>query len=225
VTRSFADILPSRVIVECRDGDVADTSLYPAECELISRAVGKRKREFATGRACAHKALQRLGICAGPLLSDARGAPLWPDGVAGSITHCAGFRAAAVARQTDFVSLGIDAEPNAELPRQLVGDIALPQEVRWLRELAGDRLDVNFDRLLFCIKEAIYKAWYPITHRWLGFEDVSVELALRSQEFRANLLIAPPVVEGRDLREFRGRWLATDRLVGAAVLIEPPALS
>jgi 4'-phosphopantetheinyl transferase EntD len=39
----------------------------------------------------------------------------------------------------------------------------------------AERPEVYWDRVLFCIKESTYKAWFPLTHRWLGFEDASVD--------------------------------------------------
>ena len=54
--------------------------------------------------------------------------PLWPAGVVGSITHCDGYRAAAVARATDLATVGIDAEPHEPLPDGVLAAIALPAE-------------------------------------------------------------------------------------------------
>jgi 4'-phosphopantetheinyl transferase EntD len=25
--------------------------------------------------------------------------------------------------------------------------------------------------MLFCVKESVYEAWFPLTHRWLGFGE------------------------------------------------------
>ena len=33
---------------------------------------------------------------------------------------------------------------------------------------------LHWDRILFCAKEATYKAWFPLTKRWLGFEDAHI---------------------------------------------------
>ena len=105
------EILPDGAIaVEARD-DSADAALFPEEEALLASAIEKRRREFATGRMCAHSALQQLGYPAGAILRGSRGEPLWPEGVVGSITHCDGYRAAAVARSQEIVTLGIDAEP------------------------------------------------------------------------------------------------------------------
>src|SRR5579859_8157571 len=89
--------------------DDFDAFLFPEENAIIARAVESRWREFVTGRACARMALARLGQAPVPILSGPRGAPQWPGDVVGSITHCPGYRAAAVARTRDIVSLGLDA--------------------------------------------------------------------------------------------------------------------
>ena len=96
-------------------GDDPCVALFPGERAVIARAPERRRKEFATARGCARSALARLGCPPVPVLTDRLGAPLWPGGVTGSITHCAGYRAAAVALTSDVVSLGLDAAPNAPL--------------------------------------------------------------------------------------------------------------
>ncbi|MFD3676463.1 hypothetical protein [Streptomyces sp. NPDC058613] len=44
--------------------------------------------------------------------AEGRRNPVWPSGIVGSMTHCTGYRAAAVARTGHLVALGVDAEPN-----------------------------------------------------------------------------------------------------------------
>lgn len=91
----------------------------------------RRQREFATARSCARTALARLGVPPVPVLASPRGAPRWPAGVVGSITHCDGYRAAAVAYTRDVVSLGIDAEPDEPLPNDgTLGPIARDTNAR-----------------------------------------------------------------------------------------------
>ena len=83
--------------VEAFDDDIP-ARLFPEEEALVARSVDKRRREFTTARRCAREALARLGVPPAPILPGERGAPRWPAGVVGSMTHCAGYRAAAVAR-------------------------------------------------------------------------------------------------------------------------------
>jgi enterobactin synthetase component D / holo-[acyl-carrier protein] synthase len=209
-------ILPGSVAVAASREDL-DVELYPEEEAVVGRAVEKRRREFTTARACAREVLARLGRPPEAILSGPRGEPLWPDGIVGSITHCDGYRACAAAQAEDLLTVGVDPEPNQPLPDGLLGDIALPQEREWLRDLGRQAPETHWDRLLFSIKESIYKAWFPLAGRWLGFEDAVVEIDRRQGSFSSHLLVPGPVVEGRELRGFRGRWLVADGLVLAAI--------
>ncbi|MFF0561176.1 4'-phosphopantetheinyl transferase [Streptomyces sp. NPDC004266] len=148
--------------------------LFAEEEALMARATPGRRREFATGRLCAHRALAALGVAAAPLLRGRRGAPAWPAGTVGSITHCAGYRGAAVASAVRFLGLGIDAEPHAPLPSGVREEVVFGPEEARLRELAVRRPDIAWDRLLFSAKESVYKAWSGYGGAWLGFEDAEV---------------------------------------------------
>src|SRR5829696_6355628 len=110
-------------VVEAYD-DLVPVALFPEECAVIASAVEKRQREFATVRYCARAALAKLGVPPSPLLPGDRGAPNWPDGIVGSMTHCERFRAAAVARSSEVLTIGIDAEPNDHLPEGVLPLIA-----------------------------------------------------------------------------------------------------
>jgi 4'-phosphopantetheinyl transferase EntD len=213
------EILPGQVIaVEAReDAEASEGALFPEERGVVAMAVEKRQREYATARTCARQALAGLGVPAGPIATGARGEPLWPAGVVGSITHTEGYRACAVASTAEILTVGIDAEPNAPLPTGIFADIAGPGDE--LPELGGDGAEVHWDRVLFSAKESVYKAWYPLTERWLGFEQVAVEIDPRGGGFRARLLVPGPLVDGRPLLSFRGRWRVCEQLVLTAVAV------
>jgi 4'-phosphopantetheinyl transferase EntD len=215
-------LLPPTAIVVSTATD-REESLFQEEEQVIADSVEKRRREFVTGRACAHEALERLGVAPTPVLPGRKGEPRWPAGVVGSITHCEGYRACALARVEDLASLGIDAEPDGPLPAGLLSDIALPSERRWIGATAGLRPECNWDRLLFCVKESIYKAWFPLTEAWLGFEDAVVTIDPRRGTFFARLLVPTPSTAGRDLTRLTGRWSARDGLLFAAVAVPAAA--
>ena len=216
-------ILPDAVIAVASSEDVEDVDLFPAEAAAVGRSVDKRRREFATVRACTRLAYERLGLPAAPVVPGPNGEPSWSAGVVGSITHCDGYRACALARAADFVSIGIDAEPNAPLPEGLLADIARPEERPALRELARQAPGVHWDRLLFSAKESVYKAWFPLAGRWLGFEDAVVTIDRVAGAFDARLLVPGPVVCGRPLSVLSGRWLAAGGLVASAIALASPA--
>jgi 4'-phosphopantetheinyl transferase EntD len=172
----LASLLPAAAVaVEAFEDDPAAV-LFPEESALLAKAVDKRRREFTTARVCAHRALRGLGLPPAPILPGLRGAPGWPEGVVGSITHCAGYRAAAVARASELCTIGIDAEPNEANPQGVTREITVSAEEGWLATLTATRPAVHWDRLLFSAKESVYKAWFPLAQRWLGFEDAALTI-------------------------------------------------
>jgi 4'-phosphopantetheinyl transferase EntD len=190
-----------------------DCALFPAEEATIARAVEKRRREFITGRWCARRALAGLGLPATPIVPGERGAPGWPAGVVGAITHCPGYRAAAAGRTPGIVSVGIDAEQHEPLPDGVLDLVSLPAERAWI---AAAPPGTHWDRLLFSAKESVYKAWFPLARRWLGFEEASLTLSTDGT-FRADLLVDGPVPG------FSGVWLAERGLVLTAITVTAPA--
>ena len=202
-------------------GDDAPAPLMPGEGALVDRAVERRRREFATARACARSALERLGRPAEPILAGEQGEPLWPAGIVGSITHCAGYRAAAVAvaHRSGLLSIGIDAEPHGSLPERLIGRVARAEERSALAALSDAEPEVHWDRLLFSAKEAVYKAWFPLAGRRLGFADVRVDFDPTRRAFKARLQVEGPTAGGRRIDRFDGRWLVRDELVCTAVAV------
>jgi 4'-phosphopantetheinyl transferase EntD len=214
--RLLAGLLPPVVSsVETRE-DRLDIELFPEEERALGAAVEKRRREFVTGRACAREALAGLGLPPSPLGSGDRGEPLWPPGVVGSITHCEGYRACAVAPSSSVLALGIDAERNAPLRQGVWEEVAHGRE----RELqdADAEGGHHLDAVLFSAKEAIFKATYPLSHRWLGFGDAELTID-SSGAFTARLLVPGPEVSGSPLRELAGRWAADGDVVVTAVLV------
>jgi 4'-phosphopantetheinyl transferase EntD len=195
----LAEIVPATVhAVEVFD-DPPDVRLYPDEERCVARAVPRRRLEFATGRHCARLALARLGVAPVAIVRGERGAPRWPDGVVGSITHCAGYRAAAVARASDLRTIGIDAEPNEPLPRDVIDLVSLPPERARLTALATADRDVAWDRLLFSAKESVYKAWAPLVGSFLDFDGAEITFDPAAGAFLARLLVpgGPAVLAGR----------------------------
>jgi 4'-phosphopantetheinyl transferase EntD len=213
------NILPPEVVAVEALGDLPGVALFPQEAELVANAVDKRQHEFATGRYCARAALGRLGVRPAPLLSGVGGAPHWPLGVVGSITHCDGYRAAAVAWGRDVVTLGVDAEPADPLPDGVLRFVSDAREQAWIRELGVARPEVCWDRLLFSAKESVYKAWFPLTGRWLDFNDASVTVDPDAKSFAATLTAPGPVVSGHILSGLVGRWTLASGLVLTAIAV------
>ncbi|MCI3238804.1 4'-phosphopantetheinyl transferase family protein [Streptomyces spinosisporus] len=222
------ELLPDEVVaVEVFGDDGSEPApLYPEEAEVVAQAVPKRRREFALVRACARRAMDKLGVPPQPVLPGERGAPGWPAGLAGTMTHCDGYCAAALVRAADLASLGIDAEPHQPLPDGVLEAVSLPAEEARLRRLAQQHPAIHWDRLLFSAKESVYKAWFPLTRQWLEFTEADIEVSVTPAPgtplhgtFQAELLVPGPLLGGSRLDRFEGRWTVQRGLVASAVAV------
>ena len=226
-----ARTLVSAVLPDTASQDLAYAEVYsdppgltplPEEEPLIAKSVAKRRNEFITVRHCARIAMRELGVPPVPILKGEKGQPCWPDGVVGSLTHCTGYRGAVVGRAGAVRSVGIDAEPHDVLPDGVLGAIALDDE---RQEIAALPAGLHWDRILFCAKEATYKAWFPLTERWLGFEDAHIVFDPDSPgggstgTFVSKILIDGAALSGPPLTALRGRWSVDRGLVLTAIVL------
>lgn len=213
-SRLFDADIRDHVVLAERYDDETDGDLFPAELALIATSVPTRRREFTTGRWCAHRVVAALGCPSQQILRGHAGEPTWPPGIIGSITHCSGYRAAAAARIADVLALGIDAEPAQPIPDGVLAKISGVDELRRVVDLTEYRPTVPWGRVLFSAKEAVYKAWFPVMQTWLGFEDVVVELELDGV-FAARLGKRSALLPNR----LQGRWSIDDGVVRTAVAV------
>lgn len=144
----------------CAAAEIRDcgqpVALRAGEVLHVEGASAKRQRDFALGRDCAHRALAQLGAVPETLARDARGAPLWPRGIVGSITHTEGYAAAAVARQGLFCRLGIDAERVGRVTPDIAARLFTPRETAAMAGLDGAAWR-RAATIRFSAKEACYK--------------------------------------------------------------------
>ena len=225
----IADVLPTGAVASEAFGPAGDRELFPAEAAAIATADPARRSEFAAGRAVAHAALARLHAAAGPVLSGPAGEPGWPDGVVGSITHCAGYRACAVAWARDVAAIGIDAEPCLALADGLLTAVASDAERVWLAELSAAGPGIPWDRVLFSAKESVYKAWHPRTGERPGLLGMTVRIC-PAGTFAADLPCGSAAsasphpgasAAGPPVARLTGRWLVSSRLIVTAASIPP----
>jgi 4'-phosphopantetheinyl transferase EntD len=220
MTRLIDTVLPATVAAAEMFADIPGLAALPEEEPLIAKSVAKRRNEFVSVRHCARIALAEIGVAPVPILKGDKGEPCWPDGVVGSLTHCTGYRGAVVGRIDTVRSVGIDAEPHAVLPDGVLDAISLPIE---RHELSGLPASLHWDRILFCAKEATYKAWFPLTHRWLGFEDAHITFGLDSAgdsgTFSSKILIDPAAEHGAPLHVLHGRWSVAQGLALTAIVL------
>lgn len=208
----IATLVPASASAEMFS-DAPESTMFSDEAAAVAGAGAERRREFGTVRDCARKALRQLGVPAVPILPDGDRAPRWPLGVVGSMTHCAGYRAAVVARSGELRGVGIDAEPHAALPPEMLDFVLRHEELSSLRALTDANPALHWDRIAFSAKEAVYKAWFPLTRRWLEFDDVSTTVHLDGT-FQAR-------IRGANLDDLNGRWKVGRGLILAGISLRP----
>lgn len=133
--------------------------LIPEEEALVAHAAPKRRRDFALGRFCAHRALAALGGGEAVIGRHKNGAPLWPDGVVGSITHTSGYAAALAADGERISGIGVDAERVGAVSEDIWPKLFGADERDYLKKLEDEEDRKLCATLFFCAKEACFKAW------------------------------------------------------------------
>ncbi|MEU0144575.1 4'-phosphopantetheinyl transferase superfamily protein [Streptomyces sp. NPDC006288] len=216
-------LLPAHIAcADTKEAEAPPGSLYAEEAQLVARSVDRRRHEFAAVRVCARRAMATLGLPPVPVLTGHRGMPLWPDGIVGSMTHCDGYRAAALARASDVLAIGIDAEPNEPLPTGVWEVVSLPSE-RARRPVGADGSGVHWDRLLFSAKESVFKTWFPVTRVELDFTEADITFrpgpeSATQGTFTAELLRREPGVP----TSYEGTWLVDEGLAVTAIVLPAP---
>jgi phosphopantetheine--protein transferase-like protein len=208
---NLKDLLPGGVWVMVAEPRHANAELHPLEQEFLDarHMQPARGREFRIGRALAREALARLGVKNHPLLPAETREPQWPDGIVGSITHCEGVGAVAVAESARFCGLGIDLERIDRIDESIADTVCTPDERSELEAMAPSARRRHLS-LLFSAKESVFKALFPPTRQFLDFHDVS--LILGEGHFSARSTIT----KLKRIEAVRGRFFAGSHLVATA---------
>lgn len=172
--RSIAALFGGPVAVAVLTVDGPHPPVLPEEARAIARAVDKRRAEFTAGRAAARLAMQRLGLMPQSVPSAPDRSPVWPAGLTGSISHAAGVCAVVLSRHAR-APLGLDIEDPAPLDPELWPLVLTPAELTGLEDLPRDARGAAAKRI-FGIKEAAYKAQFPLTGAVIGFQALEVTL-------------------------------------------------
>jgi enterobactin synthetase component D len=155
--------------------------------------VRARQVGFVGGRLCAEQALALLGLPACGVPRGDAGEPLWPHGIAGSITHTDVAAHALVLRGAGCAGVGIDSQ--AVVDAQAGADVASlccspAERAAWLH--GTDALLRT--TVLFAAKEAFYKAAFPIVRRFIDFDEAEAvrwDAANGTVTLRADARLAP----------------------------------
>jgi 4'-phosphopantetheinyl transferase EntD len=122
----------------------------------LGDAVVARRRTFTAGRLAAARATAELTGRSRWLRADASGAPAWPPGMSGSLTHTNDV-AVCVVTAPGGCRVGIDIEPlaSADFLSDAARLICSPVE---RERLAVEPPDPVLALRLFCAKEALFKS-------------------------------------------------------------------
>lgn len=161
--------------VACTGIEGDPQALYPQEIVAIRQAVPRRQREFAAGREAARQAMARIGWPPAAIPSLPDRAPLWPEGLVGSISHTRQACVAVVGPRDRLCSIGIDLENDVPMAPTLWDTVCTPDELAWVATQPTPLQGLLVTRL-FSAKEAFYKWQYPQTGQMLEFQDVQVAL-------------------------------------------------
>jgi 4'-phosphopantetheinyl transferase EntD len=193
------------------------------EARQVEHAVVARRLEFAAGRHCARRALLRMGIEGYSLLNGPDRAPIWPAGIVGSITHVGrardgycGYCAAGVARSTRVRAVGLDVEDDAPLDSDIVPLVTTMGERQLLESMNGPARNA-LAKLIFSAKECFYKAQYPLTRRFLEFDDVEIEIDTERRRFLASVRGAARI--GHALARCEGAYAVADARVMTGIVV------
>lgn len=206
-------LLPGSVVVASAEHDVAGV-LLGDERDAVATALPGRRAEFVTGRVLGRRALAALGVRPASIPVARSGAPVWPPGVVGSITHCVGHRACAVGRRDEHAGIGIDATPARPLPGGVlarVADLASAPVAAGLEALRAAGV-ASPDSVLFAAAEAVAKARTSAHGGWHGIDGADV--ALRADGSFAVRARRGPAFTGT------GRWTVAEGMALAGITLD-----
>ncbi len=167
----FCDImwLPSHVVI--RDSQLKSRlSIDELERAQSMRSVTRRS-EYLRARYLVRELLDSTE----PLPPTVHGAPTWPTGCTGSISHKDGHVAVTIAKDCEWRSLGIDVESCVKVRLNLESRIVNAEESRILDAYEGIWDRPSLLAMVFSFKESIFKCHFPLGHKMFYFHDAVIE--------------------------------------------------
>lgn len=168
--RLKAALHPHGVILEIALEKDGAADLAPAEAVLGRGAAPSRLDDLRRGRMAARLALRTLGASETTVLREPDGAPVFPDGFVGSISHTAGRALAAVGRAEQVGGLGVDVETIERGAQEDLADFIPLAE----RQAFATRFGLSEDAAAiarFSLSESVYKAASVHLRRWINFDE------------------------------------------------------
>jgi 4'-phosphopantetheinyl transferase EntD len=149
--------------------------LLPEEKATLLTKDARRLNASGAARFISRQLLAERGVTNFPVERARSGEPIWPKNIVGSLAHDDELAVAAIGCDSDYLGLGIDVEPATPLPNDIKSLVRISEDID------GDDYDtILVDRVLFCAKEAVYKAVYPLDRLILNYDDIRVDLPRRT---------------------------------------------
>tara|TARA_B100001778_G_C18560357_1_gene617474 strand:+ start:417 stop:1061 length:645 start_codon:yes stop_codon:yes gene_type:complete len=166
IGKQLYQIVPKNMAFDC--SKIVDPSIDPQKTKDTRN--NYIVRESLVARECAIKALGKLGTHVKVIMTAPEGNPIWPKGFTGSLSHSKGQCMAIVGRKHDYRTIGVDLELTGRIKPATIARITHDSE----------KASIGVDRckgtILFSLKEAFYKAQFPLYEIPIGFKDVAFKI-------------------------------------------------
>lgn len=184
------NLLPGNIynFVKRIDSNNNDFLLHLEEQRISAKFSEKRKKEYTTGRIIAKHLLERIGIYNFPILRGTLGEPLWPQGLTGSISHCADRCFVAIADKKHYKSIGIDIDSIDDLPETLIDGVCTDAEKKWICSMKCQEKEYPYAKMFFSAKESAYKCIFPFIHDFIDFTEAEIAFGTPAHSFRVKLV-------------------------------------
>lgn len=170
---------------------------FPAH---LSKAVPKRRAEYLASRLCVRDALTHFGFTDFVLANDADRAPIWPEGITGSLSHTRTCISLLLAKSSAGKLLGVDCE-----------EIMQPAAAVEMRDMIINEREaavlqassLPFATALtaaFSLKESLYKALFPVFRQFMNFDEAEItacETNMAGVTLRLTRALSPEFAVGR----------------------------
>ncbi|MEP2767405.1 MAG: 4'-phosphopantetheinyl transferase superfamily protein [Paracoccaceae bacterium] len=153
----------------------------------LKNAIAKRQSEYLAGRSLAQSGLGLMGCSQTNIPKGQGGAPQWPEGVSGSISHSKGtcicllYPSSQALVGVDIETVGKDRAITAILRM-----VFTPLERR-LADTQSMFDKATFATLLFSAKETLYKLLFPVVGEYFGFPSAEMRALPNSSVLRLYL--------------------------------------
>lgn len=204
------------------DAALLDAADFAALGLAIPKGIPKRQAEYLAGRVCAREALRQLTGTPGLPTRDSEGAPCWPAGVVGSISHGHGLASAVVGCSSQWQGLGLDLEALIPATRadRLASQILTAGEQKRLAGLADPQRALQIT-LTFSLKESLFKALFPLVRTRFYFHDAEL---VGQADGQARLRLLKPLAAAWPAgRELDGQFTLSDGFLLTLVSIPAAA--